>query len=266
MKIATGIGVTTLCAMLAAVPVFGYANAAELDVSGSTAVAESSTENTDAAEALKGITEEEATELLGETSSEEDQAQILIDEGTAWTITTKTVDADGNEKTETTSIEDVEFISADGVNGSFVSEYQDILPVEWSEEFCAEVYNVKADRYQDENLSKLAAEYLDQGYFLSDLKRDGELLGAGIGYGGYYFNTGFCAVDDIMGNNSFITYVAKISQDDFIEFVKDNGACWTQKSATEYTCNDGVNDIKVTFDPATGILIYTNDLPEDGKG
>jgi hypothetical protein len=98
------------------------------------------------------------------------------------------------------------------------------------------------------------------------LKKEGELLGAGIGYGEYYFNSGFCVVDDITGNNSFITYVAKISQTDFDKFIEELGDYWTKKSATEYTCNDRLNDGTITFDPSTGILIYTNNIPEDGLG
>ncbi|MBQ9872569.1 MAG: hypothetical protein IJM27_11670 [Eubacterium sp.] len=255
MKIVTGIGVTALCAMLAAVPAFGYANALELDVNGSAAVAETTTEQTDTVEELKGVTEEEATEILGEASAKEEAAELP-----------GKTDAKGDEKTVTIKLEDADVIPADGINGSFVSKYQDVLPVEWSEELCEELYNMKAVCYQDENLSRLAVEYLDQGYYLSDLKKEGEVLGAGIGYEDYYFNSGFCAVDDMTGNNSFITYVAKIAQMDFDKFVAELGDHWTKKSATEYSCNDGVNDATVTYDPATGILIYTNDFTDNAEG
>ena len=284
MKMKTGIGVTTLCAMLAAVPAFGYANAAELDVSGSETVVESSTELAEQPDTLNSITENEVTEALGEVSTEagdptgtdestdlpgseetdeEEPAVILPAEGQVDDVT---MESDNAGSVVTVDLEDVLIIPEDGVNGSFVSNYEDTLPVEWSDEFGRELYNAYAVCYQDENLSRLAGEYLNKGYFISDLKKEGELLGAGIGYGDYYFNSGFCAVDDITGNNSFITYVAKISQTDFDKFVKELGDHWTKKSATEYTCNDGANDATVIFDPATGILIYTNNLPANSEG
>ena len=80
------------------------------------------------------------------------------------------------------------------------------------------------------------------------------------------FAAGDCAFNDMTGNNSFITYIAKIAQTDFDKFVAELGDHWTKKSANEYSCNDGVNDATVTYDPATGILIYTNNLPADSQG
>ena len=80
----------------------------------------------------------------------------------------------------------------------------------------------------------------------------------------YAMRTRIC--QSLPGNNSFVTYVAKISQNDFDKFVAELGDNWTKKSATEYILNDGLNDGMITFDPATGILIYTNNIPEDSQG
>ena len=280
MNMKTGIGITTVCAMLVGVPVFGRVNASELNESGLETAVVATTEQVTKAEDLKGITEAEATEALGESStavtkSEEngDVAEILPAEGEVAVEETEdaeyayTETAEGTVTDAKTAVE-VEIIPANGVNGSYVSRFQDTIPVveEWTEELGQELYDTDAVRYEDETLSKLAKEYLDQGYYISDLKREGELLGVGVGYGEYYFNTGFCVVDNMEGNNTFITYVAKIAQSDFDKFVDEIKDGWTKKSETEYSSNDGLNDESVSFDPATGIFIYTNKLPADAVG
>lgn len=68
------------------------------------------------------------------------------------------------------------------------------------------------------------------------------------------------------GNNTFITYVAKISQSDFDKFVAELGDDWVKKSATECGCNGGGYDATVSYDPATKIFTYTNDFPEGAVG
>jgi len=284
MKIKTGIGVTTLCAMLAAVPVFGYANASELSVSGSNPLVETPSEQKEELDTLS-ITEKEVSDALGEmatevsdpagaeesedlpVSQEADSDETAVIQPAIGQVSSMTMASDdGEEVVVQLDLADAVVIPSNGVNGSFVSNYEETIPVEWSDEFSRELYNANVVCYEDENLSKLAEEYSNKGYYISDLKKEGELLGAGIGYGEYYFNSGFCVVDDITGNNSFITYVAKISQTDFDKFIEELGDYWTKKSATEYTCNDRLNDGTITFDPSTGILIYTNNIPEDGLG
>ena len=293
MNMKAGIGITTICAMLAGAPVFGYVKASELDESGKEAVATAPAEQVTAPEDVEGITEADATEVLGETSTAvtgadealqepktpeqeevpeygteitENEAEILPAEGEI-----AYAEAEEGEVKVGESVVDLaeaEVIPANGVNGSFVSRFQDTLPVVegWTDELGRQLYDASAVRYEDENLARLAQEYLAQGYYISDLKREGELLGVGFGYGDYYFNTGFNVVDNMEGNNTFITYVAKISQSDFDQLVEELKDLWTKKSDTEYTWNDGLNDSTVTFDPATGILIYTNKFPADALG
>ena len=137
--IKTGIGVTTLCAMLAAVPAFGYANAAELDVSGSETVVESSTELAEQPDTLNSITEDAVPEALGEMSTEagdpagtdestdlpgseeideEEPAVILPAEGQVADVT---MESDNAGSVVTVDLEDALIIPANGVNGSSIA-------------------------------------------------------------------------------------------------------------------------------------------------
>ena len=275
VKTGLGVGVTSLLALGIAMPVFKDVDVKTLSVSGIQA-------------ATAFVADEDDIEKVTETST--DSTTEATSEATTEAITVATPDSaslDAKEKAVEDIIDrpqneaDVQEnknyieISYDNIPGTLMTEFEG-YSYDDDEALFEESKQFDINKY-DEELQKIAQEYLAQGYYLSDLEYYAKVWSTGVGYiiddevnnttTEVWFTNGFDVVDDDNGNNTFYITVLRMTPEEFAMYEKEselilNDSRIETDDEIKYESHDEYNNFTITYNKKNGIYMESNYFSE----
>ena len=117
----------------------------------------------------------------------------------------------------------------------------------------------KPSDFKDAAIRKLAEEYANKGYFLSDAKFAATHYGSGMGFENeYVFCNGFSAVDDNKGNNREYIQVVKATPAEFkayMSILAGSKPDSKKGSIVTYDMKDTYKTEKISYDEANQVMI-----------
>ena len=147
------------------------------------------------------------------------------------------------------------------VSGTDHSKSPNLCKLHWDGKAMAEKEpEVKPSDYKDEAIRKIAEEYVNKGYFLSDCKFAATHYSSGIGFADdYVFCNGFSALEDNKGNNKEYIQVVKATPEEFEEFVGELDARTVKNNNGRaiYNSNDDYKTEEISYDEKNQIMIIT---------
>ncbi len=199
---------------------------------------------------------------------------------------------DSNDVDETTTEETVDY----KIDYKYMKKYPEQSLDSYDENFdlsseSSKINNAKPDDFSDPEIKKLAEEYINQGYYLTDEEFIFENFSNlynynSYGIGDYGFVVGFEAVDKTDGDNTESITVLKCTREEFEIFLKENfegdetdSLLADIKDADNKLISEGKADendlVKVearygcntiTYNLDTEVLIYRTELTGEGVG
>ena len=116
----------------------------------------------------------------------------------------------------------------------------------------------KPSDYKDAAIRKIAEEYANKGYFLSDAKFAATHYGSGMGFENeYVFCNGFSAVEDNKGNNREYIQVVKATPEEFnayMNIVAGSKPDSKKGSVVTYNMKDTYKTESFSYDEDTQVL------------
>lgn len=216
----------------------------------------------------------------------------LTEEVKATETTAKETAEDSNDVDETTTEETVDY----KIDYKYMKKYPEQSLDSYDENFylsseSSKINNAKPDDFSDPEIKKLAEEYINQGYYLTDEEFIFENFSNlynynSFGIGDYGFVVGFEAVDKTDGDNTESISVLKCTREEFEIFLKENfegdetdSLLADIKDADNKLISEGKADendlVKVearygcntiTYNLDTEVLIYRTELTGEGVG
>ena len=201
------IAITSLVAVGIAAPIFRSIKGEDVEINGKMISVVNAEENE--------LTEEvKVTETKTEAETTETEAKETAE--------------DSNDVDETTTEETVDY----KIDYKYMKKYPEQSLDSYDENFdlsseSSKINNAKPDDFSDPEIKKLAEEYINQGYYLTDEEFIFENLSNlynynSFGIGDYGFVVGFEAVDKTDGDNTESISVLKCTREEFEIFLKEN--------------------------------------------
>ena len=276
------IAITSLVAVGIAAPIFRNIKGEDVEINGKKA-------------SIVNVEENELTEevKVTETKTEAETTETEVKETTAKETTAKETAEDSNDVDETAAAETVDY----KIDYKYMKKYPEQSSDAYDENFdlsseSSKINNAKPDDFSDPEIKKLAEEYINQGYYLTDEEFIFESFSNlynynSFGIGDYCFVVGFEAVDKTDGDNTESISVLKCTREEFEIFLKENfgdddkimnlladikdkdNKLISEGKADEndlvkvearYGCNT------ITYNLDTEVLIYRTELTGEGVG
>lgn len=211
------IAITSLVAVGIAAPIFRSIKGEDVEINGKMTSVVNVEENE--------LTEE--VKVTG-TKTEAETTETEVKETTATETEAKETAEDSNDVDETTTEETVDY----KIDFKYMKKYPEQSSDLYDENFylsseSSKINNAKPDDFSDPEIKKLAEEYINQGYYLTDEEFIFENISNlynnnSFGIGDYGFVVGFEAVDKTDGNNTESISVLKCTREEFEIFLKEN--------------------------------------------
>ena len=275
------IAITSLVAVGIAAPIFRSIKGEDVEINGKMTSVVNVVENE--------LTEE--VKVTG-TKTEAETTETEVKETTATETEAKETAEDSNDVDETTTEETVDY----KIDYKYMKKYPEQSSDSYDEIFdlsseSSKINNAKPDDFSDPEIKKLAEEYINQGYYLTDEEFIFENFSNlynynSFGIGDYGFVVGFEAVDKTDGDNTESISVLKCTREEFEIFLKENfegeetdSLLADIKDADNKLISEGKADendlVKVearygcntiTYNLDTEVLIYRTELTGEGVG
>ena len=275
------IAITSLVAVGIAAPIFRSIKGEDVEINGKMTSVVNVEENE--------LTEE--VKVTG-TKTEAETTETEVKETTATETEAKETAEDSNDVDETTTEETVDY----KIDYKYMKKYPEQSSDSYDENFdlsseSSKINNAKPDDFSDPEIKKLAEEYINQGYYLTDEEFIFENISNlynynSFGIGDYGFVVGFEAVDKTDGDNTESISVLKCTREEFEIFLKENfegeetdSLLADIKDADNKLISEGKADendlVKVearygcntiTYNLDTEVLIYRTELTGEGVG
>lgn len=275
------IAITSLVAVGIAAPIFRSIKGDDVEINGKMTSVVNVEENE--------LTEE--VKVTG-TKTEAETTVTEVKETTATETEAKETAEDSNDVDETTTEETVDY----KIDYKYMKKYPKQSSDSYDENFdlsseSSKINNAKPDDFSDPEIKKLAEEYINQGYYLTDEEFIFENFSNlynynSYGIGDYGFVVGFEAVDKTDGDNTESITVLKCTREEFEIFLKENfegdetdSLLADIKDADNKLISEGKADendlVKVearygcntiTYNLDTEVLIYRTELTGEGVG
>ena len=275
------IAITSLVAVGIAAPIFRSIKGEDVEINGKMTSVVNVEENE--------LTEE--VKVTG-TKTEAETTETEVKETTATETEAKETAEDSNDVDETTTEETVDY----KIDYKYMKKYPEQSSDLYDENFylsseSSKINNAKPDDFSDPEIKKLAEEYINQGYYLTDEEFIFENFSNlynynSYGIGDYGFVVGFEAVDKTDGDNTESITVLKCTREEFEIFLKENfegdetdSLLADIKDADNKLISEGKADendlVKVearygcntiTYNLDTEVLIYRTELTGEGVG
>lgn len=275
------IAITSLVAVGIAAPIFRSIKGEDVEINGKMTSVVNVEENE--------LTEE--VKVTG-TKTEAETTETEVKETTATETEAKETAEDSNDVDETTTEETVDY----KIDYKYMKKYPEQSSDSYDENFdlsseSSKINNAKPDDFSDPEIKKLAEEYINQGYYLTDEEFIFENFSNlynynSFGIGDYGFVVGFEAVDKTDGDNTESISVLKCTREEFEIFLKENfegeetdSLLADIKDADNKLISEGKADendlVKVearygcntiTYNLDTEVLIYRTELTGEGVG
>ena len=275
------IAITSLVAVGIAAPIFRSIKGEDVEINGKMTSVVNVEENE--------LTEE--VKVTG-TKTEAETTETEVKETTATETEAKETAEDSNDVDETTTEETVDY----KIDYKYMKKYPEQSLDSYDENFylsseSSKINNAKPDDFSDPEIKKLAEEYINQGYYLTDEEFIFENFSNlynynSFGIGDYGFVVGFEAVDKTDGDNTESISVLKCTREEFEIFLKENfegdetdSLLADIKDADNKLISEGKADendlVKVearygcntiTYNLDTEVLIYRTELTGEGVG
>ena len=275
------IAITSLVAVGIAAPIFRSIKGEDVEINGKMTSVVNVEENE--------LTEE--VKVTG-TKTEAETTETEVKETTATETEAKETAEDSNDVDETTTEETVDY----KIDYKYMKKYPEQSLDSYDENFylsseSSKINNAKSDDFSDPEIKKLAEEYINQGYYLTDEEFIFENFSNlynynSYGIGDYGFVVGFEAVDKTDGDNTESITVLKCTREEFEIFLKENfegdetdSLLADIKDADNKLISEGKADendlVKVearygcntiTYNLDTEVLIYRTELTGEGVG
>ena len=275
------IAITSLVAVGIAAPIFRSIKGEDVEINGKMTSVVNVEENE--------LTEE--VKVTG-TKTEAETTETEVKETTATKTEAKETAEDSNDVDETTTEETVDY----KIDYKYMKKYPEQSSDSYDENFdlsseSSKINNAKPDDFSDPEIKKLAEEYINQGYYLTDEEFIFENFSNlynynSFGIGDYGFVVGFEAVDKTDGDNTESISVLKCTREEFEIFLKENfegdetdSLLADIKDADNKLISEGKADendlVKVearygcntiTYNLDTEVLIYRTELTGEGVG
>lgn len=201
------IAITSLVAVGIAAPIFRSIKGEDVEINGK----------------MISVVNAEENELNEEVKVTETKTEAETTETEA-----KETAEDSNDVDETTTEETVDY----KIDYKYMKKYPEQSSDSYDENFdlsseSSKINNAKPDDFSDPEIKKLAEEYINQGYYLTDEEFIFENLSNlynynSFGIGDYGFVVGFEAVDKTDGDNTESISVLKCTREEFEIFLKEN--------------------------------------------
>ena len=201
------IAITSLVAVGIAAPIFRSIKGEDVEINGK----------------MTSVVNVEENELTEEVKVTETKTEAETTETTA----TETAE-DSNDVDETAAAETVDY----KIDYKYMKKYPEQSSDSYDENFdlsteSSKINNAKPDDFSDPEIKKLAEEYINQGYYLTDEEFIFENISNlynynSFGIGEYGFVVGFEAVDKTDGDNTESISVLKCTREEFEIFLKEN--------------------------------------------
>ncbi|MBP3808571.1 MAG: hypothetical protein ILA13_09315, partial [Eubacterium sp.] len=273
------IAITSLVAVGIAAPIFRSIKGEDVEINGKMTSVVNVEENE--------LTEE--VKVTG-TKTEAETTETEVKETTATETEAKETAEDSNDVDETTTEETVDY----KIDYKYMKKYPEQSSDSYDENFdlsseSSKINNAKPDDFSDPEIKKLAEEYINQGYYLTDEEFIFENFSNlynynSFGIGDYGFVVGFEAVDKTDGDNTESISVLKCTREEFEIFLKENfegdetdSLLADIKDADNKLISEGKADendlVKVearygcntiTYNLDTEVLIYRTELTGEG--
>lgn len=265
------IAITSLVAVGIAAPIFRSIKGEDVEINGK----------------MTSVVNVEENELTEEVKVTETKTDAETTETEA-----KETAEDSNDVDETTTEETVDY----KIDYKYMKKYPEQSSDSYDENFdlsseSSKINNAKPDDFSDPEIKKLAEEYINQGYYLTDEEFIFENFSNlynynSFGIGDYGFVVGFEAVDKTDGDNTESISVLKCTREEFEIFLKENfegdetdSLLADIKDADNKLISEGKADendlVKVearygcntiTYNLDTEVLIYRTELTGEGVG
>jgi len=275
------IAITSLVAVGIAAPIFRSIKGEDIEINGKMTSVVNVEENE--------LTEE--VKVTG-TKTEAETTETEVKETTATETEAKETAENSNDVDETTTEETVDY----KIDYKYMKKYPEQSSDSYDENFdlsseSSKINNAKPDDFSDPEIKKLAEEYINQGYYLTDEEFIFENFSNlynynSFGIGDYGFVVGFEAVDKTDGDNTESISVLKCTREEFEIFLKENfegdetdSLLADIKDADNKLISEGKADendlVKVearygcntiTYNLDTEVLIYRTELTGEGVG
>jgi|GEM_PF-3581821 len=275
------IAITSLVAVGIAAPIFRSIKGEDVEINGKMTSVVNVEENE--------LTEE--VKVTG-TKTEAETTETEVKETTATETEAKETAEDSNDVDETTTEETVDY----KIDYKYMKKYPEQTSDSYDENFdlsseSSKINNAKPDDFSDPEIKKLAEDYINQGYYLTDEEFIFENFSNlynynSFGIGDYGFVVGFEAVDKTDGDNTESISVLKCTREEFEIFLKENfegdetdSLLADIKDADNKLISEGKADendlVKVearygcntiTYNLDTEVLIYRTELTGEGVG
>lgn len=275
------IAITSLVAVGIAAPIFISIKGEDVEINGKMT-------------SVVNVEENELTEEVKVTGTkiEAETTETEVKETTATETEAKETAEDSNDVDETTTEETVDY----KIDYKYMKKYPEQSSDSYDENFdlsseSSKINNAKPDDFSDPEIKKLAEEYINQGYYLTDEEFIFENFSNlynynSFGIGDYGFVVGFEAVDKTDGDNTESISVLKCTREEFEIFLKENfegdetdSLLADIKDADNKLISEGKADendlVKVearygcntiTYNLDTEVLIYRTELTGEGVG
>ena len=206
------IAITSLVAVGIAAPIFRSIKGEDVEINGKKA----------------SIVNVEENKLTEEVKVTETKTEAETTETTATETEAKETAEGSNDVDETTTEETVDY----KIDYKYMKKYPEQSSDSYDENFdlsseSSKINNAKPDDFSDPEIKKLAEEYINQGYYLTDEEFIFENISNlynynSFGIGDYGFVVGFEAVDKTDGDNTESISVLKCTREEFEIFLKEN--------------------------------------------
>lgn len=206
------IAITSLVAVGIAAPIFRSIKGEDVEINGKKA----------------SIVNVEENKLTEEVKVTETKTEAETTETTATETEAKETAEDSNDVDETAAAETVDY----KIDYKYMKKYPEQSSDSYDENFdlsseSSKINNAKPDDFSDPEIKKLAEEYINQGYYLTDEEFIFENISNlynynSFGIGDYGFVVGFEAVDKTDGDNTESISVLKCTREEFEIFLKEN--------------------------------------------
>lgn len=211
------IAITSLVAVGIAAPIFRSIKGEDVEINGKMT-------------SVVNVEENELTEevKVTETKTEAETTETEVKETTATETEAKETAEDSNDVDETAAAETVDY----KIDYKYMKKYPEQSSDSYDENLdlsteSSKINNAKPDDFTDPEIKKLAEEYINQGYYLTDEEFIFENISNlynynSFGIGDYGFVVGFEAVDKTDGDNTESISVLKCTREEFEIFLKEN--------------------------------------------
>lgn len=206
------IAITSLVAVGIAAPIFRSIKGEDVEINGK----------------MTSVVNVEENKLTEEVKFTETKTEAETTETTATETEAKETAEDSNDEDETTTEETVDY----KIDYKYMKKYPEQSSDSYDENFdlsseSSKINNAKPDDFSDPEIKKLAEEYINKGYYLTDEEFIFENISNlynynSFGIGDYGFVVGFEAVDKTDGDNTESISVLKCTREEFEIFLKEN--------------------------------------------